>query len=197
MDKNPLETASISAGWWISVEQTKNILFLWDWENTAKGMRENEYAKGNYDLSAGFDRLNQWLTEIGKVIRVLLFSPMHKIFGFDATFQRQEFSIVLCPKIPRVISPGVVEYIDTTDANLIRHGEFCIDHMPDIGYLCLGSGDTHFAPLLRAAKNRGIKIMVVYGSEMSLSSEIWNLADKDPKTGKKMVHLFSPTKNRT
>lgn len=175
-------------------EQPGGMLVLWDWENTAKGMRERGYTKGNYDLAAGFDRLKQWWDEIGKVIKVYLFSPMHKIFGFDAVFQRQEFSIILCPKITQVVSAGVVNYMDTTDANLINQGEFCINYIPSIGYLCLGSGDKHFAPLLRNAKDKGIKIAIVHGNEASLSSELWDLADKHPRTGKKMIHLFSPTK---
>jgi len=178
-------------------EQQGDMVVIWDWENTAMGMREKGYTEKDYDLSAGFYGVKQWWDSIGKVIRVFMLSPMHKIFGFDKVFQNQEFSIVLCPKITRVISAGVVEYEDTTDANIITLGEFCVNYIPSIRYLCLGSGDAHFVPLLEHVKSKGIKTAIIIGNEMSLSWQIDRFVDNHPITGKKMVHLFSPTKERT
>lgn len=177
-------------------EQQSDMAVIWDWENTAMGIREREYTEKDYDLSAGFYGVKQWWDSIGKVIRVFMLSPMHKIYGFDEVFQNQKFSIVLCPKITKVISAGVVEYEDTTDASIITLGEFCVGYIPSIRYLCLGSGDKHFIPLLEYAKSRGIKIAILHGNESSLSSAMWDIADKHPKTGKKMVHLFSPIRER-
>ncbi len=176
-------------------QEPGNMIVVWDWENTAKGMREKGYTEKDYDLLAGFDGLKKWWGTIGKVIRVFILSPMHKIYGFDKVFQDQEFSIVLCPKIPNVVSPGVVEYEDTTDASLITLGEFCINYIPSIRYLCLGSGDAHFAPLIEHAQSKGIKMAAIIGNEMQMSWQIDPLIDNHPTTGKKMVHLFSPTKS--
>ena len=175
-------------------EQPGDILVVWDWENTAKGMREKGYKWDEYDLLAGFEGVKQWWKSIGKVIKVFIFSPMHQIYGFDTAFQNQDFSIVLCPKIPDIVSAGVVDYTDTTDPSLIKFGEFCLDYIPSIRYLCIGSGDKHFAPLLEKAIGQAIKIAVIIGNERSLSWQIDRLVDNHPITGRKMVHLFSPTK---
>lgn len=177
-------------------KQPGDMILLWDWENTARGVRERGYTRHNYDLSAGFTGLRQWCESIGQLIRVFLFSPMHKLFGFDATFQMEEFSIILCPKILQTINSDTLytNSVDTTDATLIKMGEFCLKYMPSIRYLCIGSGDKHFIPLLRSAKEKGIQIAVVYGNETSLASEVWDMADRHPETGLKMVHLFSPGK---
>ena len=162
----------------------EDMLVLWDWENTAKGVREKSYRPADYDLSIGFERVKEWWAGIGKVTKVEIFSPMHEIYGLDAVFHGQGFSIELCPKKPH----------DTTDAKLIQQGEWLLEYVPSMRFLCLGSGDKHFAPLLEKAKGRGIRIAVIIGNEMSLSWEIDRLIDNHPVTGKKMLHLFAPTR---
>ncbi|MEK7665208.1 MAG: hypothetical protein AAB361_03675 [Patescibacteria group bacterium] len=173
-----------------------DAICIWDWENTAIGMRERGITKEDYDFLAGINGVEQWWNGVAKMIKVYLFSPMHQLYGFEATFQKRGYSINLCSKIPRVVSADKVEYKDTTDRIIINESRFCLKYIPSIRYIFIGSGDKHFVEFLTDAKNKGVKIGVIIGNHESLSYEISALADEHPLTGDKMIHLFSPIRKQ-
>lgn len=149
-----------------------------------------DYKLGQFNKEAGFRKLKQWLNGIGRVVWSLVYTPMHDLYGHFEFLHDQGFTIVLCP-----IKTGT--NLDITDPRLIEDVTMLINKMGNIKYLCLGSGDKHFAGILQIAKDKGIKIAIVYGSEKSLSREIRDLADVYPvghlKEGQQMLHFFSPT----
>ncbi|OGZ69405.1 MAG: hypothetical protein A3F47_02130 [Candidatus Staskawiczbacteria bacterium RIFCSPHIGHO2_12_FULL_38_11] len=171
---------------------SNNIVFVVDWSNLDRGQRDNFYKVGEYNKEAGFDGLDEFLFGIGKVTRRYMYTPLHDVYGHFEFLRDRGFTIVLCPIIASTST-------DTTDAKLMQDVLDLIENY-NMQYLCIGSGDGHFMPILEAAKQKGIKVAVVYGSERSLSRQIREMADEypknHPKAGEKMLHLFSPTNKK-
>lgn len=169
------------------VEQNK-ILFLIDFENLQKNLERIPTPK-KFSITAGFDRLcGQIAQEMGAIINVFVFIPLHAASLWGETFHKLGFFIILCPEI----KDKTGKETDTTDETLIAFGKKIINQIPDLTHLCLGSGDKDFSTLVREAARKGLKIIVVARNLSSLSSELIELADKKPD-GSKMVYIFSPS----
>lgn len=160
-----------------------------DWSNIDRGQRDFKYEVGEYNKEAGFQKIKQWLGEIGEIVWALIYTPMHDLYGHFEFLRDHDFTIVLCP----------IEYrtkTDVTDKKIIEDLEKLIENF-SMDYLCFGSGDRGFRDVLRKAQERGVKVALIYGSENSLSSELISVVDYYPDThlraGEKMLHLFSPT----
>ena len=171
-----------------------NLLLMMDWSNIDRGQREMGYKIGQYDKEAGFAKLKKWLSEIGTVTKLEAYTPFHDIYGHFEFLRDRGFTIVLCPIVAYTLA-------DTTDQIMITNALDYI-HNYNMEYFILGSGDGRaFVPVLIEAKKKGIKVGVVYGSDISLSSELYRLVDVYPegheKAGKPMLHLFSPTSPNT
>ena len=168
-----------------------NVVFIMDWSNISRAVRDMHYQIGDYDKDAGFVKLKAFLSSLGKPTRLEVYTPIHDVYGHFEFLRDHDFTIVLCPIVAHTSE-------DTTDQKLIDNALDLISNY-QMEYFCLGSGDKHFNGVLQAAKNKGIKTAVVYGSDRSLSGELMNMADEYPenheKRGEKMLHLFSPTKN--
>ena len=169
---------------------SNNIVFLGDWSNLKRGELDNDYKPAEYDKEAGFKRLKDFLFDIATPTLCSIYTPLHDIYGHFEFLRDQGFTIVLCPIVWSTST-------DTTDQKLTMDALNLIENY-DMQYLCLGSGDGHFKDVLQAAKAKGIKVAVVYGSERSLSAEIRAMVDTyaegHPKKGQKMLHMFSPTR---
>lgn len=168
---------------------SENLVFVMDWSNIARGQREMGYGYEEYDKETGFRKLKGFLNEIGKPTKLEVYTPIHDIWGHFEFLRDQGFTIILCPQVLSTLQ-------DTTDLKLMANALDYIENYT-MGYLCIGSGDGHFVPIAEAAKKKGIKIALVYGSDVSLSHELWKMADSypdsHPKAGQQMIHLYSPT----
>ncbi len=85
-----------------------------------------------------------------------------------------------------------VTKVDTVDRRIIDDGTFFMEEMPGITHLCLWTGDQDFVELARKARMAGKDIVIVAGSEKSLSKELARFACNDPD-GKRAVYIFSPS----
>jgi hypothetical protein len=147
-----------------------------------------------YSMPAGFQRLKKRLEQIGPIVFPVIFGPRRSISLELGILQAEGFWPIPClGKRENVDKLGRGE--DTVDARIIAFIQEVLPLMTEITHLCLGSGDHHFAPAIEDLKSRRpeLKVMLVGGSFDSLSPDLQKLADKDPKTGKKMIYIFSPT----
>lgn len=169
------------------------VAVLFDFENVTKSFRQRIFKPEKFSMEAGFDDLINHITQVGKIAMFCIFVPDHLIVHGNITkkdlefFQKKGFFTIVCPKI----GP---EEKDTSDFNMIRWGlDVMLPYFSKITHLCIGSGDVDFEKLCKQAKEKsGLKIMVTGGSTKSLSRDIRRIADIHPKTGEKMVYLFSP-----
>lgn len=156
------------------------ILVLVDFPNLLLNMAEIP----SFREMATRDALQNLISKIaretkGEVVGTFVFVPPEMANVFGEIFYATGFFIVFCPKIrdkERILK-------DTTDEHLITLGETLLEHVSDLTHLCLGSGDQDFMPLVRKALNKGLQIIIVAGSEKSLSRELKRLADK--------IHILS------
>lgn len=163
------------------------VLVLLDWENLQLGTASIPPDK--FSLQVGLEKLIEKIAgEVGKIIFVFVFLPPHLAPIWGERLKKEGFFIVCCPKIKG--KDGVDR--DTVDEELMRLGRKMIAEIPDLTHLCLGSGDQDFIPLLQDAKQQGIKIVLVSGTLTSLSKELIRFAEKDKRSGKRRVFLFSP-----
>ena len=162
----------------------ENIVFFGDWSNLSRGQKDMKYKRGQYSKEAGFRKMEQWLSQLGHVSWKLIYTPMHDVYGHYLFLKERGYRSILCP----------ATYFgeDTTDAIIIEDLKNLIANYR-MNIICLGSGDGGFHDVLQLAKNRGIKVAIVYGSEISLSSELRIMADIDPITCEPMLYHFDPT----
>ena len=158
----------------------RKVLAVFDWENLFANLSLPPAEK--FSMAAGFDRLIREISDkVGEIVNVFIFTPPHLISSMGQDFYEQGFFIIACPKVKNKAG----EITDTTDATLIRFGERQMDQIDGLTHLCLGSGDRDFTPLIRRARQKGLRVVVTAGSERSLASEMIKLADQ--------IFVFSPS----
>ncbi|MCH8741404.1 NYN domain-containing protein [Patescibacteria group bacterium] len=122
-----------------------------------------------------FDHVIRRIVEANReIVDVFVFLPPQQAYIWGETYHELGFYTIVCPRIQN--KKGEKE--DTVDDTLIRFGKMAIDNMKDLSFICLGSGDKDFSPLVRQARKKGLEIIVVAASTNSLSSDLINLADK-------------------
>lgn len=139
------------------------------------------------DISAvnGFDNLiTKISTEVGQLINVYVFLPPHAAHVWAGTYHKLGFYPIVCPRVPNKDMRG--EERDTVDETLMRYAADVIENTRDLTFLVLVSGDKDFSPLVRRAKRKGLKVIIVAASIKSLSNELIHLASK--------VLMFEPDK---
>lgn len=137
-----------------------------------------------FSFASGFDRVMKDIARtVGVIDDVFVFSPPHLIQLYGEEFYWQGFTIIACPKVRAKDGSGE---IDTVDQTLIDFGKKAIREKRGITHLCLGSGDKDFAPLVREAIRKRMKILIVASSIGALSAELIKLADE------RGIFLFSP-----
>ncbi|MDD2732160.1 MAG: NYN domain-containing protein [Candidatus Pacebacteria bacterium] len=169
-------------------------LVLIDWENISKKIREQRYVPERFSRAAALKRLFQWIKdEAGGIFDTFLFAPIFMTYTDYQLLHDNGLFPFTCPKVPL----GSPDKKDTVDPALIKKAEKWITH-PELTHICLVSGDSDFIPLLKKAKKRGLLVMIsaldpALTKGSSLSKELSKMADISPKTGRKMIHYFSPT----
>jgi len=172
-------------------KQEKNrVLVLIDLENLLRGVKSS--SPKEFSVEEGFNKFIGQVTEdVGSIIKGFVFAPPHLASLYANEFYKMGFFTILCPKIKNKGS----EDQDSVDKVLQKLGCKEISHNPSLTHICLGSGDKDFSDLIQEAKLTGLKIMILAGSIPSLASDVIKLADKNPKTGKKLIYLFSQTED--
>lgn len=128
-----------------------------------------------------FDHVIRKIVEANReIVDIFVFLPPQQAYIWGETYHELSFYTIVCPRIQN--KDGKEQ--DTVDDTLIRFGKMAIDNMRNLSFICLGSGDKDFSPLVRQARKKGLKIIVVAASINSLSSNLIDLADE--------THLFDP-----
>ena len=169
------------------------IIILIDFENLIHKI-EKVPSLEKFSVSEGFDRLIEQISqEVGEIINVFVFAPPHIIATHGEEFPKLGFFIIYCPKVRNKVTQNEE---DTVDATLMEFGKKLINQIPpsEFTHLCIGSGDKDFTPLIREARQRKRKIIIIASNLNSLSAEMIKLVDKKTDSSK-MVYLFSPSKN--
>jgi len=159
------------------------ILVLIDWENLQLGFIRQG---GDFFHEGHFEYFLERLTEIGEVIFVFVFAPLHLESSYLEMFHKRGFYHIACPRI--ATKNGGVK--DTTDEKIINFGKEAISQLSGLTHLCLVSGDRDLAELGYFAKRHGLKIIIGAPNINSISGEMVNLASID-ENKRKMVFLFS------
>jgi len=111
--------------------------------------------------------------EVAEVVAVFVFIPRFSTM-WSKEFHKSGFFMIYCPKILNKES----QEVDTVDETMIQFGQLMIQQIPDLTHLCIASGDQDFIPLIRQAIQKGLKTIVVPGSNRSLSLELKRVADR-------------------
>jgi len=174
-----------------------SALVLIDWENISKEIPHIKTAPERFSRASALKKMFAWISsEVDKIFDTFVFCPLYMAYTDYQMFHDLGLFLTTCPKVPL----GSPQKKDTVDPTLIERARKWITH-PDITHVCLASGDSDFIPLLKIAKQRGLKIMVCAldpalardPRHLPLSRELAEMADVSEKTGEKMVHYFSPT----
>lgn len=165
------------------------LIVLIDWENIINGIREVIHVPEQFSLEAGFEKLVQWLKGIDSDYKVFVFAPQHIYYGEAfQLFHKFGFISIICPKIG-------IERKDTTDAILIEFGNWLLG-IGSPTYFCLGSVDRHFKEgFIDRMKTNDTKIAIICGNPFLTDTVVAKTADTHPKSGERMIHVFSPMRN--
>ena len=164
------------------------VLVLIDFENLIISAKNN-IEPVQFSLESGFRKIIEIITkEIGEIVAIFAFLPSDRAIVWGTDLYELGFNIILCPRA----KDKKGEEQDTTDSQLIKLGEWLIDHIIDLTHLCIGSGDKDFSPLMKKAALKGLKNVIVAADVRSLSSQLIKLTNTNPLTGRKMVYTFLP-----
>lgn len=138
------------------------------------------------------DRIQkQIIQEVGaEIVNVFIFAPPHLTSTEMDAFYREGFYVISCPRIKT--KEGKEK--DTTDEILIGFLKDVVPTISGLTHICLGSGDKDFCKALRGVMRKGLKLIIAAGDLKSLSPDLIELADINPLTDKRMVYLFSQTR---
>ena len=166
------------------------VLLVVDWDNLFLNLF-HAFRPEEIKLSHRFKKLLEWIkSEIGEILgeHGFIFAPEHLCSAHQEICVQNNFRIMICPKKQTRGATGEAKEEDTVDETIIWFAKMMIRY-PDVKFLCLVSGDDDFVELLEAAKRQDIKIALAPPtiSSLSRSKKLIRLADKHPRTMKKMI----------
>ena len=172
-------------------KQGGKVLLLIDWENVFFCLFES-FGPDRLDLHYRFEKLMEWIkNEIGDLLgsHGFIFAPEHFSSYHREICVKNGLRIMICPKKKSDQGNGKEE--DTVDPTIISFGEMMLGH-PEVGFICLVSGDEDYVPLLEKAQIAKIKIALVPPTinSLSVNKAIIKFIDTHPDTGKKMVLML-------
>lgn len=172
---------------------SKKVLLLIDWDNLFLCLCRRFKAK--IYLEYRIQKLMEWLqSEIGEILEGygFVFAPEHLSYFHQQTCVRNGLRLITCPKRKAKDNEKKPEKEeDTVDETLIWFGKMMMHH-PDVGIICLVAGDNDYVPLMQEAQRQNIKIALAPPTidSLSRSKKLLNLADRNPKTGRRMVFML-------
>jgi len=166
-------------------ETRDKVLLLVDWDNIFYSIFDS-FGPDKLDLDKRFERLTIWVKkEVGELWGGFgfVFAPGHLNSYHRQICDQAGLKIMICPK--RQIDDGTE---DTVDETIIWFGLLMVKH-PEVGYLCLVSGDQDYVSLLERTKAEGVKIALAVPTINSLSTNkaLIRYVDRHPITNKKMI----------
>jgi len=157
----------------------QKVLLLIDWDNFRSGL-QTRFGSGKIFLEQRIRRLETWVRgELGELWGDHGFVFAHEYLNeaFKKMCVRNSLRTFTCPKRDTPDSNGSM---DSVDEILIWFGENMLNH-PDVGFLCIVSGDKHYIPLMEKANKAGVRVAFVVPSVTCFS--------KTPETIAKMMRL--------
>lgn len=184
----------------------KQIACFLDYDNIKINMKTEPPEKLSEEL--GYRRLKSWMLNVGEVVAAFVFAPAVTISANVEFFYRLGFIPIACPMIPQVGKEKRVLYgieketdemfplINKTDEVLISVANMIINIAPEITHICIASGDHHFIPVARLAREKGKKVMIAF-SNFRPSRDLVRFASKDgPNVASaRMLHHFNPIRD--
>lgn len=160
--------------------EEKKVLLLIDWENLFLNLFD--VFREKMQLSYRIEDSMKWLKETGELLggKGFVFAPEHLSYLHQEICVENNLQIMICPK---------KEKRDIVDETIIWFGRIMLSH-PEVGILCLASGDDDFVPLLEDAQKNGIKTSLIIPTINSLSRNLLSFIEKDPKTGKRIALMM-------
>lgn len=171
-----------------SIQRGSEVLLLIDWENVFYSLF-NDFGPDRINLDYRFKKLMEWIkTKLGEPLGGwgFIFAPSHFSLYHRKICTQNKMRIMICPK--EAPKKKGEKARDTVDKTIIDFGNVMLKH-PDVGFICLVSGDEDFVPLLVSSKKNNVKIAIVAPTLNSLSTNqvIVKLIDCHPETGEKMA----------
>lgn len=164
------------------------VLVLIDWDNIFFCLWEvfNKEMRIDYRLK----KLKEWIeNNIGEILdgKGFVFAPEHLSVLHQQICVQNDLKLMTCPKKQKRSTEKKMEEEDTVDETLIWFGKMMMRH-PDIGFICLVSGDNDYVPLFERAASCGIKRVLIPPTINSLSKSktLIKLVDRHPQTGELM-----------
>jgi hypothetical protein len=169
-------------------EIKSKVLVLFDWENAFFSLF-SEFGPNKLNLEYRIKKLMEWIkSDVGELLGGFgfVFAPNHFSSYHRKICIQNKIRIMICPK--EASKKKGEKARDTVDETIINFGNVMLRH-PDVGFICLISGDEDFVPLLENSKKNNVKIALVAPTLNSLSTNqnIVKLIDCHPETGKKMA----------
>jgi hypothetical protein len=168
----------------------QKVLLLIDWDNFRSGLLKR-FGSGQIRLEKRIQRLIGWLKdEAGELVDDygFVFAPEHLNDLFRKMCTKNKLRTFTCPKRDVPDSDGSM---DSVDEVMIWFGKLMVRH-PDVGFLCIVSGDKHFMPLMKVAVENNINVIFVapsincFSKTSEIIDKIIGLTSINPETGKKM-----------
>lgn len=166
---------------------TKRALIFIDLPNLLINMFVGTDYLG-FDTELRFKKMLDLVKRMADIEWVLVFEstkpPRRHLY--QRFFHNLGFTVITCLHVENAEK----EEGDTTDSKLIETAEKMIANYQGITHFCLVSGDHHFAEIIKLAKERGIKVILIPPVMDALSDQLIPLADLD-EAGKAMIYSFS------
>lgn len=202
-EKTQLKQGAITMSKWIKIlrravcpsfkRRKKKVLLLIDWDNLFLCLYQKFGDKTRLEYRV--QKLLEWVKhDIGEIACGFVFAPEHMTVMHRDMWAEHGLHFMTCPKRQlkkpeRNPKSGAMESVrDTVDETLIWFGRMMMKH-PDIGYICLVSGDNDYTSLMEEAATRHIKRALAPPTIGSLSKSqgLIKLVDIHPKTHAKML----------
>ena len=172
------------------------VILLIDWDNLFFRLFER-FGGEEIHLEARIKKLLDWVKQdIGPLFGDcgFVFAPEHMALVYQEMCAKNNLRLMVCPK-RKLATPKInpktgilIKEEDTVDESIIWFAKTMISH-PDFKFLCLVSGDSDFAPMLKELRENGIMraLAVPTIDSLSRTKQLIGLADKHPATQKKML----------
>jgi len=139
------------------------VLLLIDWDNLFFRLFER-FGGEKINLEARIKKLLDWVKQdIGPLFGDcgFVFAPEHMAFVYQEMCAKNNLRLMVCPK-RQLATPKInpktgilIKEEDTVDESIIWFAKTMIFH-PNFKFLCLVSGDSDFAPILKELGENGI-----------------------------------------
>ena len=153
------------------------MLVLIDLENILLSVRDFGDISSMAFPRQKFDEIVGRLGKIAQIVASFVFGPTNTITRHGDYLRELGFIPVHCPLMVNIKERGPsTDKRDTVDPVLIETGRTMMSLLVGLTHLCIVSGDSDFTPLARDAQRRGLDVVVVAGSRLSLSKNLEEFA---------------------